>query len=102
MRDLRSWVARWNDASLMRIAAMRGARSHRRWPMLLMFAIGLVAGAGGSYAVMQRAQIKRLAKRAFGANGEQAQGPGLSEATKPEPPSFDSKNHRREAAMEAT
>ena len=81
---------------------MRGTRSRRRWPMVLVFALGLVAGAGGSYAVLQRSQIKRFAERAFSANGKQLERPDSSEATAPVATSFDRKNHRPKAAMEAT
>jgi hypothetical protein len=102
MTDLRSWAKRWNDASLRQIATLRDPSPPRGWPLLGMFAIGLVAGAIGSYAVTQRSQIKRLASRALMARHEVLGEFGEVEAPNPVSTTAHRSNHRREAAVEVT
>ena len=102
MTDLRSWAKRWSDASLRQIATLREPSPSRRWPLLGMFAIGLVAGAIGSYAVTQRLQIKRLARRALMARREVLGEFGGVEAGEPVSSSSRRSNHRRKAAVEVT
>jgi hypothetical protein len=67
-----------------------------------MFAIGLVAGAIGSYAVTQRSQIKRLAGRALMARREVLGEFGEVEAPNPVSVASRRSNHRRKAALEVT
>ena len=102
MTDLRAWAKRWNDASLRQIATLREPSPSRRWPLLGMFAIGLVAGAIGSYAVTQRSQIKRLARRALMARREVVGEFGEVESAKPVSTTAHRSNHRRKAAVEVT
>ena len=65
MIDVKSLAKRWNETGLRDIAILPTERSSGPWPMFAMLAIGLVAGAAiGGYAVSQRTQLKRLAKRA--------------------------------------
>jgi len=67
-----------------------------------MFAIGLVAGAIGSYAVTQRSQIKRLARRALMARREVVGAFGDVETAKPVSTTSHRSNHRRKATVEVT
>jgi hypothetical protein len=67
-----------------------------------MFAIGLVAGAIGSYAVTQRSQIKRLASRALMARREVLGEFGDVEVANPVSVTSRRSNHRRKAAVEVT
>jgi hypothetical protein len=67
-----------------------------------MFAIGLVTGAIGSYAVTQRSQIKRFASRALMARREVLGEFGGVEAAKPDLTTAHRSNHRRKAAVEVT
>jgi hypothetical protein len=101
MTDPRAWVRRWNEASLRQIAALRKADSSR-WPLVGMFAMGLVVGGMGIYAVTQRTQIKRLASRAFGATREELGESGWVEAAKPVSAASSRENHRRKAVAEVT
>jgi hypothetical protein len=68
--------------------------------MFGMFAIGLVAGAIGSYAVTQRSEIKRLAGRAFMTSDDTPL--ELREVAVAKPVSVTSHraNHRRKARVE--
>jgi hypothetical protein len=100
--DFRSLAKRWNGAHLREIASLRRPSPPRRWPFVGMFAIGLVAGVIGSYAVMQRAQIKGLAKRAVRARLELLSEFGGVEAAKPVSVTSHRVNHRRKATVEAT
>ena len=102
MTDLRSWAKRRNDASVRQIAALREPSPSRRWPLLRMFAIGLVAGAIGSYAVTQRSQIERLARRARIARREVLGELAGVDAAKPISVTSHRSNHRRKAAVEVT
>jgi hypothetical protein len=65
-----------------------------------MLAIGLVVGAIGSYAVTQRSQIKRLARRALMSRTDLLGELGRIEAAKPVSITSHRLNHRRKAAME--
>ena len=65
MIDVKSLAKRWNETGLRDIAILPTERSSGPWPMFGMLAVGLVVGAAiGGYAVSQRTQLKRLAKRA--------------------------------------
>lgn len=102
MNNLRSWLMRWNDTSLRQIANLREPSSPRRWPLIGMFAIGLVAGAIGSYAVSQRSQIQRLARRALMARREVLGEFGGAEVAEPVSATAQRSNHRRKVAVEVT
>lgn len=102
MTDLRSWAKRWNDASLRQLATLREPKSSRRWPLLSMFAIGLVAGAIGSYAVTQRSQIKRFAIRTLSVRDDVLDEFGGVERREPASVTSRRSNHRRKAAVEVT
>lgn len=92
---MRSWAKKWNDASLRQIATLPENSSSRPWPLVGMFAIGVVAGAIGSFAVTQRSQIKRLARRAL------SEGDGLDPLAGIEIAHLSQRsNHRRKAASE--
>jgi len=67
-----------------------------------MFAIGLIAGAIGSYAVTQRSQIKRLASRALKARREVLGEFDGVEAADPVSVTSHRSNHRRKATVEVT
>jgi len=83
--DLRSWPKKWNDAAVRRIATLPENSRSRPWPLLAMFALGLVVGAGlGGYAVSQRWQMKRLAGYAYRA-GDELAAMGRVDAVKPDP-----------------
>ena len=100
MTDLRSWAKRWNDASLRQIATLREPSRPGGWPLVGMFAIGLVAGAIGSYAVTQRAQIRRLATLAFMAKARTLDESERVAVTKPVSVTSHRSNHRRKAGAE--
>lgn len=102
MTDLRSWAKRWNDASLRQIATLRQPAPSRRWPLLGVFAAGLVAGAIGSYAISQRSQIRRLAARAGNVRRELLSELDRVEVATPVGVKSDISNHRRKAALEVT
>jgi len=67
-----------------------------------MFAIGLAAGAIGSYAVTQRSQIKSLARRALATGRAGLSEFGGVEVAKPVSVTSHRSNHRRRAAVEVT
>jgi hypothetical protein len=67
-----------------------------------MFAIGLVAGTIGSYAVTQRSQIKRLARRAMIVRNEVLGEFGAVQVVKPTAVTSHRSNHRRKAVAEVT
>jgi hypothetical protein len=67
-----------------------------------MFAIGLMLGAIGSYAVTQRSQIKHLTRRAFMARDEVLGEFGGVEVADPVSITSHRSNHRRKAAAEVT
>jgi len=97
MTDFRSWPKKWNDASLSDLVVLpEFKQSSGPWPLIGMLAVGLVAGAAiGGYAVSQRAQIKRLAKRARRMSDELA---AMSDTDEVKPATRD--NHRRKATAE--
>jgi hypothetical protein len=99
--DLRSWPKRWNDTSLRDIATLPEFPSSRPWPLLGMFAVGLVVGATlGGYAVSQRAQMNRLAKRAR-RMGDELAAMGKTEAVEPMAAETSNRaDHRRKATSE--
>jgi hypothetical protein len=95
MTDFRSWPKKWNDASLGDFVALPEFKQSGQWPMFGMLALGLIAGAAiGGYAVSQRAQMKRLAKRAR-RMGDQLAAMGDTDDEKPAVASRS--NHRRKA-----
>ena len=97
MTDFRSWPKKWNDTSLGDYVALpEFKQSGGQWSLLGMLALGLVAGAAiGGYAVSQRAEMKRLAKRAR-RMGEDLAAMGDGDVVKP----ATSSNHRRKATSE--
>jgi hypothetical protein len=106
--DLRSWPkkwndasSKWNDASLRQIATLPEYPTTRRWPMLGMLALGLVAGAAlGGYAVTHRSHMKRLAAYAH-RMGDELAAVGSVEAVKPVAVDSSTRsNHRRKATSE--
>jgi hypothetical protein len=100
--EFRSWAKSWNDASRRRLASLRQPTSPSRWPFLGVFAIGLVAGAIGSYAVTQRSQIRRLVRRALSARRQVLDEFGGVELAQPVSVTTHRSNHRRKAAVEVT
>ena len=102
MTNLRSLAKRWNDASLRQIAILREPPRTSRWPLVGMFAIGLVAGAIGSYAVAQRSQIKGIAGRALATRSAGLGEIDGVEVGKPISVTSHRSNHRRRAAVEVT
>jgi len=100
--DFRSLAKRWNEASRRHVAILREPSPPSRWPLLGMFAIGLAAGAIGSYAVTQRSQIKLLATRALNARRQFLDELGEVEVAKPVSVASHRSNHRRKAVVEVT
>jgi hypothetical protein len=100
--NLRSLAKRWNDASLRQIAVLREPPRASRWPLVGMFAIGLVAGALGSYAVAQRSQIESIARRALATGRARLGEFGGVEVANPVSVTSHRSNHRRKAAVEVT
>ena len=101
-RSLRSLTKRWNGALLRQLANLREPSPSRRWPLVGMFALGLVAGAIGSYAVTQRSELKRLAELAFRMKGGVWDESAEVEDAKPVSVPSRRSNHRRKAAAEVT
>ena len=97
MTDFRSWPKKWNDTSLSDLVVLpEFKQTSSQWPLIGMLALGLVAGAAiGGYAVSQRTEIKRLAKRARRMSDELA-AMGDTDEVKPATRS----NHRRKATSE--
>ena len=87
---------------MRQMAKLREPSPSRGWPLVGMFAIGLVAGAIGYYAISQRSQIKRLARRALMARRELLSEFGRVEVAKPVSVTSDISNHRRKAVAEVT
>jgi len=100
--DIRSWAKRWNDASRRHIAILRDPSPPSRWPLLGMFAIGVVAGAIGSFAVTQRSQIRLLARRALIARRQVLDEFGGVEVANPVSVTSHRSNHRRKAVAEVS
>ena len=100
MTDFRSWPKKWNDASLGDYVTLpEFKQSGGPWSLLGMLALGLVAGVAiGGYAVSQRAEMKRLAKRVHRIGDE------LAEAAEHEADTHASttprSNHRRKSSVE--
>jgi len=98
--DLRSWPKRQNDASLRQIATLLENATSRRWPMLGMFALGMVAGAAlGGYAVSHRSKLKRPGTHAHRGVDDPV-GVATAENVKPAEVVTIGANHRRKAALE--
>jgi hypothetical protein len=87
---------------MRQFATLREPSPPSRWALVGMFAIGLVAGAIGSYAVTERSQIKRLAMRALMARREVLGELGEVEVAKAVSVTSRRSNHRRRAAVEVT
>jgi hypothetical protein len=100
--DLRAWAKKWNDASLRQVASLREPSSSSRWPLIGMFAIGLVAGAVATYAVTQQTQIKLLARRALTARRELLGQSGEAEVANAGSFTSPVSNHRRKAVVEVS
>jgi hypothetical protein len=98
--NLSAWAKRWNDASMRHIGNLVEPPRSRSWPLIGMFAFGLVAGAIGSYAVTQRSQIKHFARRALTARRDVLREFGGVEVAKPASVTSHRSNHRRKAAVE--
>jgi hypothetical protein len=98
--DFRSWPKKWNDAALGDYLTLpEFKQSGGQWSLLGMLALGLVAGAAiGGYAVSQRAEMKRLAKRVHRIGDELAEAAG-DEADEPARTTQRS-NHRRKSTLE--
>lgn len=99
MTDFRSWPKKWNDTSLGDYVALpEFKQSGGQWSLFGMLALGLVAGAAiGGYAVSQRAEIKRLAKKVRHIGDELA---AAAEDEADEPAVATRSNHRRKATSE--
>ena len=101
--DLGPWSKRWNSVSLPRVPNWPGNSSSRRWSLLGMLAIGVVAGAAiGGYVASHPAQMRRLGMRARRI-GNDLTSMGGSESVEPaEPAAVTSSpsNHRRRAGLE--
>lgn len=92
---------RWSDSSLKQIAHLAPRPSPSRWPLLGMFAAGLLVGAIGAYAVTRRSHIRQFLA------GEEEGLDEFVEVEASEPASFQShrpnrSNHRRKAVVEVT
>jgi hypothetical protein len=113
-RELRSWGRHWNDAAQERIAATRHwndaaleriaealprRSSSRKWPLLGMLALGLVAGAAiGGYAMTQRSRMRRLSDHAHHVGDEVAD--SGNDDDNPVAVTTHRSNHRRKATSE--
>jgi hypothetical protein len=102
--DLAPWSKRWNSVSLPRIPNWPGNSSSRRWSLLGMLAIGVVAGAAiGGYVASHPAQMKRLGMRARRLGNELAAMGGVESVEPVEPAAVITStpsNHRRRAVLE--
>jgi hypothetical protein len=100
LTDFRSWPKKWNDASLGDYVTLpEFKQSGGLWSLLGMLALGLVAGAAiGGYAVSQRAEMKRLAKRVHRIGDELAEAAG--ESADEHAPTARRSNHRRKSTLE--
>jgi hypothetical protein len=102
--DLGPWSKRLNSVSLPRIPNWPGNSSSRRWSMLGMLAIGVVAGAAiGGYLASHPSQMKRLGMKARRIGTDIAAMAGV-EAVEPVEPAAvitsTPSNYRRRAALE--
>lgn len=102
--DLAPWSKRWNSVSLPRIPNWPGNSSSRRWSLLGMLAIGVVAGAAiGGYVASHPAQMKRLGMKARRMGNELASMGGPESVEPVEPAAVITStpsNYRRRAALE--
>jgi hypothetical protein len=98
--DFRSWPKKWNDASLGDYVTLpEFKQSGGQWSLFGMLALGLIAGAAiGGYAVSQRTQMKKLAKRVHRI-GDELAAAAEDEADQPVTTNRRS-NHRRKSALE--
>lgn len=99
MTDFRSWPKKWNDASLGDYVTLpEFKQSGGQWSLFGMLALGLVAGAAiGGYAVSQRTQMKKLAKRVHRIGDELA---AAAEDEADKPVTTLRSNHRRKSTLE--
>ncbi len=88
-----SWPKQLNEDSIRDLVSLP-RRSRSSWPLVGMFAIGVVAGAVACYAVAQRSEIKRLFEMGYEPDGFAA----IEEQRTS--PSYPSANHRRKATSE--
>lgn len=100
--SLRTLAKTLNAAALRRLGNVREPSRSRRWPLLGMFAIGLVAGAIGSFAVTRRSELKRLAELAFRMKHRVVDEPAEVEEAKPVLVAPRRSNHRRKRVAEIT
>ena len=91
-----------NAAAMRRLGNVREPSRPRRWPLLGMFAIGLVAGAIGSFAVTQRSELKRLAELAFRMKGRVEDESAAIKDANPVVLTARRSNHRRKRVAEIT
>lgn len=100
MTDFRSWPKKWNDASLGDYVTLPEFKQRGdQWSLFGMLALGLVAGAAiGGYAMSQRAEMRRLAKRIHRLGDELADAAG-DQADEPAATTHRS-NHRRKSSLE--
>jgi hypothetical protein len=91
-----------NAAAMRRLGNLREPSRSRRWPLLGMFAIGLVAGAIGSFAVTQRSELKRLAELAFRMKGRVEDESAAVKNADPVAVTTRRSNHRRKRVAEVT
>lgn len=102
MIDVKSLAKRWNETGLRDIAILPTESSSRPWPMFGMLAVGLLVGAAiGGYAVSQRNQLKRLAKRARRMSDDLAAISG-AETDAPTAVTSNLSNHRRKSTLEVS
>jgi hypothetical protein len=96
--DFRSWPKKWNDTSLGDYVTLpEFKQSGAQWSLLGMLALGLVAGAAiGGYAVSQRAEIKRLARKVRRIGDELA----ASADDEADEPGVPTRSNRRKATSE--
>ena len=100
--SLRTLAKTLNAGALRRLGKMREPSRSRRWPLLGMFALGLVAGAIGSFAVTQRSELRRLAELAFRMKGGVVDESAELKDTNPVPVTARRSNHRRKRVAEVT
>lgn len=81
---------------------MREPSRSRSWPLMGVFAIGLIAGAIGSFAVAQRSELKRLAELAFRMNGRVVDESAEAKDANPVQVTARRANHRRKRVSEVT
>lgn len=100
--SLHSLAKTLNAAAVRRLGNLREPSRSRRWPLLGMFAIGLIAGAIGSFAVTQRSELKRLAELAFRMKGGSVDESAEVKDANPVVVTARRSNHRRKRVAEVT